>query len=106
MSKSILKNPFIIILLLMVLVVAGWFSLSKTTPHMTEAEWQQWLVENKLDDNVSWAEFDASPTGMAKLKELRIQDGEQALLFTAEEFHLKRYRESADAFEVDFELTQ
>lgn len=106
MSKSILKNPFVIILLLIVFVAAGWFSLSKTTSHMAEEELQQWLVENELDDKVSWTEFEASPTGLAKLKELRIQDGEQALLFTAEEFHLKGYKESADTFELDFELTQ
>ena len=102
MVNSKINNPFVIFLLLIVLAAAGWLALSKTTSHTVEHELKQWLVENNLQDKLTWQDLAASPKGTAKLRDVKIHDDEQRILFTAEELNLNHYKKTSDVFELDF----
>lgn len=104
MAKSKLRNPFISILLLVVIAGVAWFFVNKTISQKAEQELQHFLVQNNLQDKLTWGQLEAGPTGKAKLKEVKIHDDDKSLLFTAEEFNLNHYKESADLFEIGFDF--
>ncbi|MDO5666767.1 MAG: hypothetical protein Q4G44_02965 [Alcaligenaceae bacterium] len=104
MAKSKLKNPLIIILLLAVIAAAVWFFVNKTISRKAEQQFEQFLVQNNLQDKLTWTKLEADPTGKAKLKEVKILDENKNLIFTAEEFNLTHYKESADLLEIGFDF--
>ena len=72
MAKSKSKNPLIIILVIAVLAIAAWFFFSKTVNNKAEEILQQYLIENNLEGKVKWEELQASPSGTANLKKVRV----------------------------------
>lgn len=104
MTKSTIKSPFIIIVLLIIIVVGAWFAISKTTSNKVEQAFEAWLVTHNLQENLTWESLETSAKDSLKLRQAKIYDEEQVLLFTAEEININHYTESAELIEVDLDV--
>lgn len=104
MTKSKVKNPLIIILILALIAVGAWFFVQKTASDKAEEEVQKFLVKNNLQDNLTYAKLEASPTGTATLKEVKFLDDEGDVVLLADELNLNKYKEDTDFLEVDIDI--
>lgn len=92
------------LLVAIVIGVGGWYFLGGTTSRMAEQEVEQFLVKNNLQDKLSYTKIEATPTGKAKVKEVKLLDDEGDLVFTADEFNLTNYKETEDVLEISFDF--
>ena len=104
MAKSKLRNPFIIVLVIALIGVAAWYFLSNTVNKKAEEQLQLFLTENNLQDQVKWESLEASPTGSARLKKVSFIDTKGALFMTAEELHLKHFKQDEKLLETEAEI--
>lgn len=104
MAKSKLRNPFIIVLVIALIGVAAWYFLSNTVNKKAEEQLQLFLIENNLQDQVKWESLEASPSGTASLKKVSFIDTEGELFMTAEELHLKHFKQDEMVLETEVEV--
>lgn len=101
MARFNIKHPLVIVLLLIIIVVGAWLVISKTTSNKIEQAFEQWLVANELQENLTWESLETGPKDTLKLGQAKIYDESKALLFTAEEININHYKTSDDVLEVD-----
>ncbi|MDK6203669.1 hypothetical protein QP097_09380 [Oligella urethralis] len=104
MAKSTIKKPVIILVILALIAVGAWFFIQKTATNRVEEEVQQFLVQHELQDRLSYAKLEASPSGTVTLHKVTLLDDEGELLLSADEVKLNRFKEEQDFQEVDFTI--
>ncbi|SUA56591.1 hypothetical protein [Oligella urethralis] len=104
MAKSTIKKPVIILVILALIAVGAWFFIQKTVTNQVEEEVQQFLVQHELQDRLSYAKLEASPSGTVTLHKVTLLDDEGELLLSADEVKLNRFKEEQDFQEVDFTI--
>lgn len=102
MAKSTIKKTVIILVILALIAVGAWFFIQKTATNRVEEEVQQFLVQHELQDRLSYAKLEASPSGTVTLHKVTLLDDEGELLLSADEVKLNRFKEEQDFQEVDF----
>lgn len=102
MAKSTIKKTVIILVILALIAVGAWFFIQKTAANRVEEEVQQFLVQHELQDRLSYAKLEASPSGTVTLHKVTLLDDEGELLLSADEVKLNRFKEEQDFQEVDF----
>lgn len=104
MAKSTIKKTVIILVILALIAVGAWFFIQKTATNRVEEEVQQFLVQHELQDRLSYAKLEASPSGTVTLHKVTLLDDEGELLLSADEVKLNRFKEEQDFQEVDFTI--
>ena len=104
MAKSTIKKPVIILVILALIAVGAWFFIQKTATNRVEEEVQQFLVQHELQDRLSYAKLEASPSGTVTLHKVTLLDDEGELILSADEVKLNRFKEEQDFQEVDFTI--
>ena len=103
MNKSKLTYP-VIILLLIILVIGGWFVISNVTSNKVEEAFEQWLLSNNLQENLTWDSLEAKPKGVATLAQVKVYDNAATLLLSADELIINHYKANDDVMEVDLQV--
>ncbi|SUA52351.1 Uncharacterised protein [Oligella urethralis] len=104
MANSTIKKTVIILVILALIAVGAWFFIQKTATNRVEEEVQQFLVQHELQDRLSYAKLEASPSGTVTLHKVTLLDDEGELLLSADEVKLNRFKEEQDFQEVDFTI--
>lgn len=98
MFTSKLKKALILIVILILLTVGGWFVYKHTVNTKAEELVRDYLVSYNLEDRVTWDKLEASATGRVKLKDVTVLDEANELAATIDEIDIK-YKENEQLIE-------